>query len=270
MYLADVADDLSRQLEERGRLSWFEEECAKLETQAYYNSLIRVPTDLFPRVKKVKALSPAERVNAFRLVSWREEEAAAQDKPPYFLLKDQALTEVAKLKPQSAQELAEQASRVIHPNFARFNGNAICHLLNQPPTEEELEQAEALLSGPSAPVDASKKEIARANAIFSLLHAYFLNVCAAADMEPNFVISQQELKHFATEAITGRLDDVPADGFGEDADLPKHREILRKGSWRWELVGEGMLAFLQGKVSVSYDPSTELPKFTNTDEWTQV
>jgi ribonuclease D len=171
VYLADVADDLARQLEERGRLRWFEEECAKLETPAYYNSLLRVPHELFPRLKKVrpsvrreasvcssfscwsicflqpasdplllfplllsrsrvvwrgvvwceqvKSLSASERVNAFRLVAWREEEAASQDKPPYFLLKDQALTEVAKLKPSSPSELLEQASRVVHENFVR-------------------------------------------------------------------------------------------------------------------------------------------------------
>ncbi len=49
VYLADVADDLSRQLQERGRLRWFEEECAKLGTAAYYRSLVRVPEELFPR-----------------------------------------------------------------------------------------------------------------------------------------------------------------------------------------------------------------------------
>ena len=37
------------------------------------------------------------------------------------------------------------------------------------------------------------------------------------------VISQQELKHFATEAITGKLGDVPEEGFDEDVELPKHR-----------------------------------------------
>lgn len=40
------------------------------------------------------------------------------------------------------------------------------------------------------------------------------------------VISQQELKHFATEAITGKLTDVPDEGFDEDAELPKHRCVL--------------------------------------------
>ena len=81
-------------------------------------------------------------MNAFRLVSWREDEAAAQDKPPYFLLKDQALIEVAKLTPESPQQLLEQASRVVHENFVRFNGREVVALLNQPPTETELEHVE--------------------------------------------------------------------------------------------------------------------------------
>jgi hypothetical protein len=61
VYLAQVADDLSRQLEERGRLRWFEEECAKLGTPAYYKELLRIPDELFPRLKKVKSLSGPER-----------------------------------------------------------------------------------------------------------------------------------------------------------------------------------------------------------------
>ena len=48
------------------------------------------------------------------------------------------------------------------------------------------------------------------------------------------------------------------------------REILRRSSWRWEVAGEAIVAFLQGKVSVSYDPTTELPKFTNLAAWTTV
>ena len=141
-YLAQVVDDLTRQLSERGRLEWCEEECAKLSTDEYYNSLMRIPEELFPRVKKVKSLSAEERVSALRLVQWREAEAAAQNKPPYFLLKDQALTEVAKLRPHSPDDLLQQASRLIHPNFARFNGKVIVALLNRPVTEPELEEAE--------------------------------------------------------------------------------------------------------------------------------
>ena len=66
----------------------------------------------------------------------------AQNKPPSFLLKDQALTEVAKLRPHSPDDLLQQASRLIHPNFARFNGKVIVALLNRPVTEPELEEAE--------------------------------------------------------------------------------------------------------------------------------
>lgn len=75
-------------------------------------------------------------------MSWREEAAAAQDKPPFFLLKDQALVEIAKLTPDSPQQLLEQASRVVHENFVRFNGREIVSLLNRSPTEAELEHVE--------------------------------------------------------------------------------------------------------------------------------
>jgi hypothetical protein len=49
---------------------------------------------------------------------------------------------VAKLTPDSPQQLLEQASRVVHENFVRFNGREVVALLNQPPTETEVEHVE--------------------------------------------------------------------------------------------------------------------------------
>ena len=274
LYLGSIADQLTEQLHERGRYGWFELECAKFETQHYYNEMLRNPRDLFPRLKKVKALGPAERAKAYRLVEWREHEAARQDKPAYFLLKDQALVEIAKLNPDSPEDLMQQGSRIVHPNLVRFNGKVIVRILRTPPSEHELLLSDQLLSGPAAPVEVTKKEMARANAVFSLLYAYFLSVCVVQEIEPNFVASQANLKQFVTEAVTGQLPvglmgldglcgttvrDSTAAGT-ELSILAPHHEILC--GWRWVVAGESLMQFLRGEVSVSYDPDTCLPAWT--------
>jgi len=273
-YLGAVADELAKQLHERGRFEWFEQECARLETRQYYDEMMRNPRELFPRVKKVKSLDPEQRAKAYRLLEWREQEAALQDKPPYFLLKDQALTEIARLTPSSAEELLEQGSRVVHPNLAKYNGKAIVELLNAPPTQQELSLCDELLSRPSAPVEATKMELAKATAVFSLLYAYFLNVCAAQDIEPQFVASQANLKYLVTEAVTGQLQ---LETIGPEGILPAHAEgVTSAGAatevvphhqiltgWRWNIVGRSILQFMKGDVSVSYDPSARTPIFTS-------
>jgi ribonuclease D len=266
LYLGAVVDDLTAQLRDRGRFGWFEQECAKFGTEQYYSSLLRDPLSVFPRVRKVKSLEPLEQVKAFRLVQWREQEAASQDKPPNFLMRDDALTEIAKLTPTSARDLLEQGSRVVHPNLAKYNGNAIVRLLQAPATQNELSECAGLLSSPASPVEATKKELARANAVFSLMHAFFLSVCAAQDIEPTYVASQANLKYFVTEAVTGQLPwgDIGPDGLvcaSTEGTIPAHREIL--SGWRWGVAGKSLVKFLQGDISVSYDPETSLPKFAD-------
>ena len=123
---------------------------------------------------------------------------------------------------------------------------------------------QALLSGPAAPVEATKKELARSNAVFSLLHAYFLNRCAAKDIEPQCVATQAELKHFVTEAVTGKLGEIGPEGLSQSEVVGSHRQIL--SGWRWKVVGHSLVEFLQGKVAVSYDPQAGIPKFTAASE----
>ena len=152
---------------------------------------------------------------------------------------------------------------MVHPNLAKFNGNTIVRILKDPPTSDELQECADLLSQPTAPVQATKKEMARTNAVFSLVYAYFLSVCASQEIEPQIVSSQAHLKLVVAEAVTGKLraSDIGPDGLSIDEALHAgcHRQVLC--DWRWNVAGQRLVQFLQGNVSVSYDPDTCLPKF---------
>nr|WP_282600138.1 HRDC domain-containing protein [Patulibacter sp. SYSU D01012] len=52
-------------------------------------------------------MDPAQRAVAFRLLQWREQEAAEADRPPSTVLQDQTLVELAKRRPQNRERLQQ-------------------------------------------------------------------------------------------------------------------------------------------------------------------
>eukprot|EP00944_MAST-04C_sp_MAST-4C-sp1_P005064 g5064.t1 len=99
LYLESVVDSLELDLSSKGRLEWAKEECAKFDDIKYYKENIeRDMSQIFPRLKKVKSLTPEESVKAFRLAQWRENTAREQNVPIYFIARDDSLIEMAKIK----------------------------------------------------------------------------------------------------------------------------------------------------------------------------
>jgi ribonuclease D len=92
-YLAKLAAILREQLREKGRLAWAEESCARLIAEC------AIPTepqpDLVWRVKGSHKLSRAALAVLRELWQWREQEALAANKPPFFVLGHEALVEIA-------------------------------------------------------------------------------------------------------------------------------------------------------------------------------
>ena len=97
MHLLDLAAELERRLQERGRLQWALEECEPLERSS----------DERDPAGDLRAPAPcrrAERLGASvarELVDWREQTAARQDRPVQSVLSDAALMEIAKRRPSS-------------------------------------------------------------------------------------------------------------------------------------------------------------------------
>jgi ribonuclease D len=88
-YLRPLAAILQAQLEERGRLGWHAEVCANL-IKACSKPAFRDPEELW-RVKGSDRLDGAGRAVLRELWRWREEEALAANKPPYFVLSHENL-----------------------------------------------------------------------------------------------------------------------------------------------------------------------------------
>lgn len=107
-YLKPLADGLKAQLEARGRLAWHQESCARLIA----DSTRECPADqdLVWRVKGSHLLSRAGLALLRELWAWRESEATAANKPPFFVISHEVLVIVA---------AAAAAKRPIEPLIPR-------------------------------------------------------------------------------------------------------------------------------------------------------
>jgi ribonuclease D len=92
-YLKPLSDILRAELDQKGRLAWHQESCARLIAEC------SIPGEVDPegvwRVKGSHLLSRAGLAVLREISSWREQEAVGANKPPYFILKHELLVTIA-------------------------------------------------------------------------------------------------------------------------------------------------------------------------------
>lgn len=92
-YLKPLSDKLKLELQEKNRLAWHQESCARLIAECTRE---RPPdTDSVWRVKGSHVLGRAALTVLRDLWKWRESEAVAANKPPFFVLSHDTLVEIA-------------------------------------------------------------------------------------------------------------------------------------------------------------------------------
>lgn len=118
-YLRPLADKLRAELGQKGRLAWLEETCARLVAEcARPNS---VNTDFAWRVKGSARLTRRGLAVLRELWHWREKEALAASKPPYFILSHELMIEIA----ATAASNPHRVDRLIPGNFSYRRRNAL-------------------------------------------------------------------------------------------------------------------------------------------------
>ena len=92
-YLKPLADRLKGELDAKGRLGWQQESCARLITDC---AQLRQPdANLVWRLKGSHRLSRPALAVLREIWHWRETEAIAANRPPYFILRHESLVEMA-------------------------------------------------------------------------------------------------------------------------------------------------------------------------------
>ncbi len=92
-YLKPLADRLKAELQAKGRLAWQQESCAQLIADS---TLSRTPdSDLVWRIKGSHLLERPALAVLRELWQWREREAIAANRPPFFVLSHDALVSIS-------------------------------------------------------------------------------------------------------------------------------------------------------------------------------
>jgi ribonuclease D len=218
LHLLQLTDALQDELESRGRLGWARDESRALEDASDERDV----DALFARLPRVNGLDPAQRAVARELVAWREATAREQDRPASSILQDAPLVEIAKRRPQSTERLGQ--IRGLHEGTLRRRGRDIVDAVRrgreQPPIPVEGER-----QAPPEPADAP---------LIALGEAIVRDRAAQEGLAYELLASRADLQ----KVVTARRNGAP------DPDV----RTLR--GWRREVVGDELLALLDGRRSV--------------------
>ncbi|HEX2254892.1 MAG TPA: HRDC domain-containing protein [Thermoanaerobaculia bacterium] len=215
-YLPAIARDLGARLAAIGRLEWVEAESAAIAAAAVERT---PPEEMFRRLGGWHRLPDRSRAALRALAAWREREALLRNKPPRWLLKDDALVEIARRLPASLAELRRIPQ--VPDAAARRHGRDLL--------------AAAAEGAAAAPPEAGRRPSrlpSRMRSWGSDLLAVIHERCRGADIAPRFV---------ASRADADALVEWWADGGAVGAPEPN---LPLLAGWRRELAGVAALTWL--------------------------
>ncbi|MFA7386608.1 MAG: ribonuclease D [Thiohalobacteraceae bacterium] len=219
-HLADLFPVMRDALAERGRLDWLAEDFAALiDPEAYANR----PDQAWRRLRGLQKFRGPALACAQALAAWREERAQQENRPRKWILDDDALMTLARIKVQSTDDL--KRVRGLPPAVIERYGKQLVDLLNaaRQRTAEalpDLERPEALSEDQEAAVD--------------VLAGVLRQIAATQSLNPASIASRKTLQDLVR---------------GERAQSP----LLR--GWRRGIAGEKLLDVLEGRCRLHLRPS---------------
>ncbi len=224
-YLLEVYRDLDRQLEQKNRRGWIENDLQAMSRAENYD--VDGP-GLWRRLKGVQKLKGERLQIASDLCQWREQLAQRQNRPRRWIAKDDAIIEIARQKPADRAALAsipELAEKTL-----QRHGDRILQIVARAQTVDSAswprhEKYQALDTGQTALADC------------------LMGLCR--------VIAEQNQIALATLATRKDIDNLI---------LNQKSSRLAQG-WRFAMAGEQLLEFVHGQASIAVkDQSLQLKK----------
>jgi ribonuclease D len=212
--LLALGDELERRLSDAGRLEWAREECRSLERASDERGAERA----YERLPRLGRLDPEGRAVARELVRWREGVAESMDRPPAFVLPDQALVELARRRPGDRAGL--EHIRGLPPQTLHRRGDRLIEAVER-----------GLRREPPPPPPEPPGRDSRDAPLVSLAQALVRHRSMESGVAVELIATQAELAALAHQVRRG-------------GDAPSAR--VTEG-WRRELVGAELLELLAGR-----------------------
>ncbi|MEW6038558.1 MAG: ribonuclease D [Pseudomonadota bacterium] len=213
IHLATLYPKIREQLDRLGRSSWLADDFAALEDPGLY---VNRPEDAWERIGGLERLKPDQFALAVRLAAWRESTAQQNDLPRNWILRDDALLEVALRRPRTRDAL--QALRGIDSRSVQRYGDAITALAQAPDDGRTV---------PPQPRRVQRRN-AQTEAILDAMSALVRLRCVEHTINPSVVASRRDLE--------------------EALESPDSAKVLQ--GWRRSLAGNDIRAFLAGKATL--------------------
>ena len=226
-YLPALREHLLTDIQRRDRENWLAEELRQYDVAKLYDD--RAPEEQYTRVKGTGRLSRRDMVIVRELAAWREKKARQVDRPRAWIIRDDALVQIARRKPQSIQSL--KRLRGIPRSAINQYGNS---LLNA------VQRGLAIDEKNCPPISPPERPNPFDDARLDLAMAFLRGQCLSEGIDITMVASRSEVKEFISRKKNA-------------TDNPLHT------GWRYEFLGADLIALLNGKHAIGIDPDTRLP-----------
>lgn len=218
IYLCQIYQIMVQKLTALGRIDWLKNDFAELTNPALYKV---DPETAWFKIKGKNKLTGKQLSIIQTLAQWREKIAQAEDRPKSWLLRDELLFDLAKLQPETVQELANV--RGINERSVNRYGKELCQLItaakNRPPV-------------PLHEKDRSAKKSQQEEAILDILTALVRVRAEENALNPTILASRKDLE----ELLSNGDDECP----------------LLHG-WRYTMAGKELLGLLKGELLLGID-----------------
>ncbi|MDZ7627606.1 MAG: ribonuclease D [Parvularculaceae bacterium] len=219
-HLRDAYVILKQRLEKGRRLSWVEEEMANLRDPGLYRA---DPERAWMRLK-LRGVRTGDVGPLIALAEWREREAQEKDVPRGRVLKDEAIFELARVKPTTPEELGR--ARTIPQGFER--------------SRTALQILEAIAKGKKIPredlpeIDRDDRRAAAPPDVVELLKV---------------LLKRQSEKYAVAARLIATGEDLDAIALGR-------RDVAALEGWRREVFGEVAIKMLEGRIALTLNKGT--------------
>ena len=234
-YLLPMHDRLDRRLGDMGRLSWAADECRKFTNPALYE---RDPQTLYRRIRHRKNLAPQGLAVLRELAIWRDEEARQRNRPVGRILSNEVLVDLARRAPQTPSEL--QRLRGLPQREFERSADALLAAVGRGLTVPEADQPQ--------PESHEHRLTPTEELIVKFLDTSLKALCQRKKLPPSFIGNRSDL-----ETLVRR--------YRKDLLVAEGSPILE--GWRGELVGNDLLAILEGRLGLHLHPKTGKVAFTS-------
>ena len=226
-YLPALREYLLTDIQRRDRENWLAEELRQYDVAKLYDD--RAPEEQYTRVKGTGRLSRRDMTIVCELAAWREKKARQVDRPRAWIIRDDALVQIARRKPQSIQSL--KRLRGIPRSTINQHSNS---LLNA------VQRGLAIDEKNCPPIPPPVRPDPLDDARLDLAMAFLRGRCLSEGIDIAMVASRSEVKEFISRKKNA-------------TDNPLHT------GWRREFLGADLIALLNGKHAIGINPNTRLP-----------